>query len=83
MVFGVNSNDDIFYRAGISPSSPAGAHWARVPGKLSQIDTHENVVVGANSVHNTFSLTITRTPGYRGDILLFCLVSALVLVGKN
>ena len=63
IVFGVNRNGGIFYRAGMSSSSPVGTSWVRVPGKLSQVDTHDSKVVGANSDQNTFSLTITHTPG--------------------
>ena len=63
MVFGVNSNDDIFYRGGISPSTPAGTNWVRVPGKLSQIDTEGDKVWGANSAFNAFTLDIEREYG--------------------
>ena len=60
MVFGVNSNDDIFYRAGITKSTPTGTNWVKVAGKLSQIDSEGNKVWGVNSASNAFTLDIER-----------------------
>ena len=36
--WGVNSNDDIFYRSGVSRSNCAGTGWRQIPGKLKQIE---------------------------------------------
>ena len=63
VVFGVNSNDDIFYRAGITSSAPAGSHWVHVPGKLAHIDTHGDFVWGVNSANNAFYLTLDHCEG--------------------
>ena len=72
LVFGVNSNDDIFYRAGISSSKPAGTNWVKVPGKLSQIDSNGDEVWGANSAMNAFSLDIKRPYGiFLVDVVIY------------
>ena len=62
-MFGVNSNDDIYYRAGITQSAPAGSRWVKVQGKLAQIDTHGDFVWGVNSANNAFYLTLTHCEG--------------------
>ena len=49
ILVGVNSNDDIYYRAGMSATNPTGTKWVKVSGKLMQIDVYENEVVGTNS----------------------------------
>jgi hypothetical protein len=61
VVFGVNSKDDIFFRHGISASTPAGTGWSSVGGKLSQIDTYGFTVVGANSGLNVYHLSFKET----------------------
>ena len=61
LVIGVNSNDDIYFRHGISSSSPAGSGWTRIGGKLSQIDTYGVTIVGANSGLNAYHLTFKET----------------------
>ena len=63
VVFGVNSNDDIFYREGMSRSTPTGSRWVKVGGKLAQIDTVDNNVWGVNTAGDAFSLDITRSSG--------------------
>ena len=49
LVVGVNKNDQIFFRIGITPQAPYGTQWAMVGGKLSMIDIYKMMVVGANS----------------------------------
>ena len=67
IVFGVNSNDDIFFRHGISAQTPVGTGWTKVGGKLSQIDTYGMTVVGANSglnaYHSVFKETASMSRG--------------------
>ena len=46
---GCNSNNDIFYRTGVSKDNPTGDGWVQVSGKLVQIDVHEDLTVGVNS----------------------------------
>ena len=61
IVLGVNSNNDIFFRHGISPQAPTGTGWTKIGGKLSQIDTYGQTVVGSNSGLNVYHLTFTET----------------------
>ena len=49
IVVGVNANDDIWYRTGVSDANPIGDDWVKVPGKLMQIDADGDQVVGVNS----------------------------------
>ena len=67
-VVGVNVNDDIYYRAGISASNPKGTKWVRIGGKLAQIDTDANNVWGVNSAHQTYTLTVKPTPSRSGIV---------------
>ena len=59
ILVGVNSNDDIFYRAGMSAANPTGTKWVQVSGKLMQIDIHENEVVGTNSANNIYRCPVS------------------------
>ena len=54
MVVGVNSDDDIYEREGITSDNPTGTGWHKVPGKLMNIDIEEGEVVGTNSANNIF-----------------------------
>ena len=63
VVFGVNSIDDIYYRAGMTSSAPTGSHWVKVPGKLAQIDTQGDYVWGVNSANNAFYLILDHCEG--------------------
>ena len=58
-VIGVNSNNDIYYRAGINNANTKGLHWVKVAGKLSQIDVHGNFVWGANCGFNVYYLQLS------------------------
>ena len=59
IVVGVNSNNDIFYRKGMSAGRPTGTGWVRVPGKLMQIEVYGNEVVGTNPGHVIFRAPVT------------------------
>ena len=61
IVLGVNSNDDIFFRHGISAGTPAGTGWTHLGGKLSQIDTYGTTVLGVNSGRNAYQLSFKET----------------------
>ena len=67
IVLGVNSNDDIYFRHGISASTPAGTGWTRIGGKLAQIDTYGLTVVGANSGLNGYHLAFKETASMSPD----------------
>ena len=60
-VVGVNRQHAIYYRAGISQSSPTGTHWVRIGGSLAQIDTNGNNVWGVNRNNDAYSLTVGIT----------------------
>ena len=49
IVYGVNSNDDIFCRTGISHAQPRGVSWRHVPGKLKYISCSDLGCWGVNS----------------------------------
>ncbi|XP_028395858.1 uncharacterized protein LOC114519877 [Dendronephthya gigantea] len=49
-VWGVNSNNHIFYREGVTSSNLAGTSWSHVPGGLKQIDSGPTgIVYGVNN----------------------------------
>ncbi|XP_029433080.1 fish-egg lectin-like [Rhinatrema bivittatum] len=53
--WGVNSNDDIFYRWGSTSDSCKGSRWQQVEGKLSMIEVGtEGTVYGANAQGSVF-----------------------------
>ena len=53
-VFGVNKNDDIFFRKGITSSNPYGTSWDLIEGKLKQISCGEFGLWGINSSMEIF-----------------------------
>ncbi|MCB9492712.1 MAG: hypothetical protein H6679_00380 [Epsilonproteobacteria bacterium] len=55
ILWGVNENDDIFYRDGISASKPEGTAWIHVQGKLKSIFiTPFGTVYGKNAANEFF-----------------------------
>ncbi|XP_029432825.1 fish-egg lectin-like [Rhinatrema bivittatum] len=53
--WGVNSNNDIFYRWGSTPDSCKGSRWQQVEGKLSMIEVgSEGTVYGVTSQGSVF-----------------------------
>ena len=55
VVIGVNANDDIFIRQGISSTNPAGTSWVQVAGSLSVVDGYlSGVYWGVNSEEAIF-----------------------------
>ncbi|XP_078679919.1 uncharacterized protein LOC144915421 isoform X2 [Branchiostoma floridae x Branchiostoma belcheri] len=49
-VWGVNSNDQIYYRTGtFRDEASAGSGWVRIDGALKQISSGDNIVWGVNS----------------------------------
>jgi hypothetical protein len=69
-VFGVNSAGNIFYREGISESTPTGTGWVKFPGGLKQIDTYQSEVWGSNSGNNVYKLTISCS-GFDKNLFIF------------
>ena len=43
-MIGVNAQDDIFYRSGMSADTPTGTGWNKVAGKLMNIDILDDEV---------------------------------------
>ena len=39
VVIGVNANDEIFQRLGITSANPTGINWSMLTGKLKVVDT--------------------------------------------
>lgn len=69
-VWGVNENDEIFYRQGVTLGTPYGTGWKKLPGALKQIDAGSSgVVYGVNK----FVFTILFQ-------IIFILVSSLSVV---
>lgn len=68
IVCGVNKNDDIFCRKGISPSQRGGTGWIRVPGKLKYISCgalgHWGVNK-ANNIYYRYGVTAGKPQGIR------------------
>ena len=47
---GVNANDEIFMRAGISDSKPTGTSWVKLNGRLKVVDAlSSNEIWGVNA----------------------------------
>jgi len=70
VVWGVNSNDDVFFRTGIIPSRPTGTGWQGIPGKkMSQVAAGPDGarVWAVNATGSIFYRATTETPA---DILL-------------
>ena len=59
IVVGVNSQDKIYYRRGVSSSNPTGSGWVYVSGRLMQIDVDGDQAVGVNSGHNIYLSDVT------------------------
>ena len=54
-VIGVNDNDEIFMRAGISDSKPTGTSWDKLNGRLKVVDAlSSNQIWGVNADNNIF-----------------------------
>ena len=54
-VWGVNANDEIFYRTGtFGNEASAGSGWEKTDGKLKQISSGDNVVWGVNANDDIF-----------------------------
>lgn len=69
-MWGVNSNDDIFYREGtFGDNGVVGCSWTNIPGKLKYVTSGFGTVWGVNSQDQIFRRTgITRTtPAGRSD----------------
>ncbi|XP_053135851.1 uncharacterized protein LOC128338019 [Hemicordylus capensis] len=53
--WGVNSNDNIYFRHGVTPDSCSGSRWQQVPGGLSMIEVStDGAVYGVNSAGNVY-----------------------------
>ena len=76
VVVGVNSDDDIFYREGITSDNPTGTKWHKVEGKLMNIDIEEGEVVGTNSANNIFRFLHVHSPQSSSKVFTF-LVNAV------
>ena len=49
-MIGVNANDEIFTRAGISDSKPTGTSWVKLNGRLKVVDAlSSNEIWGVNA----------------------------------
>ena len=54
-MIGVNANDEIFMRAGISDSKPTGTSWVKLNGRLKVVDAlSSNQIWGVNADNNIF-----------------------------
>ncbi|KAI8505091.1 hypothetical protein Bbelb_172000 [Branchiostoma belcheri] len=54
-VWGVNRNDQIYYRTGTyRDEASAGSGWVRIDGALKQISSGDNIVWGVNSNDNIY-----------------------------
>ena len=62
VVVGVNSNNDIYYRTGMSARAPTGSGWKHIGGKLMMIEIYENEVVGTNSGHAIYKCPVSGVP---------------------
>ena len=60
IVVGVNSNDNIYYRVGITADNPVGEGWVQVSGGLSQIDVYGTTVWGRNSAMNIYTCPLSE-----------------------
>ena len=48
-VWGVNQDDQIYFRLGVTPDTPYGTRWRQLDGRLRQIDAGSSgVVYGVN-----------------------------------
>ncbi|XP_053307907.1 fish-egg lectin-like [Spea bombifrons] len=53
--WGVNSNNQIYYRYGVSPSACRGSHWKQVDGSLIMVEVGtDGSVYGVNSAGNVY-----------------------------
>lgn len=97
-VIGVNANDDIYRRTGVSPQHPAGTGWQQFEGKLKHIsiapqlgaDLGTSVIWGVNAQNNIYIKTgvtaqSTGKPWQQVDGQLKCIhVDAVgVVYGTN
>eukprot|EP00058_Branchiostoma_floridae_P025382 XP_002610872.1 hypothetical protein BRAFLDRAFT_94874 [Branchiostoma floridae] len=54
IVWGVDDDNDVFIREGISPSTPTGTEWRLLPVKMEQVDANPRFQLawGVNSTDN-------------------------------
>ena len=57
VVWGVNSKNEIQYRAGITHTNPIGTSWIQVPGSLKQVEAHgyKSGIWGVNAQDQVFA----------------------------
>lgn len=54
-IWAINGDDFIFFRTGVTPQSPSGQTWQRIPGLLRQIDSGPSkIVCGVNKVNMVY-----------------------------
>lgn len=52
IVIGVNNNDEIFYRTGITYEQPTGSNWAKLEGSLKHVTVSpRGAIWGVNSAN--------------------------------
>ena len=54
-VWGVNKDDDIFYRKGLSDSNHIGIGWTKIEGKLNNISIGHFGLYGVNKDNDIFT----------------------------
>ena len=64
----VNSNHDIFYRAGtFGDIDSAGTNWVHIDGKLKWVASGRNIIVGCNHHDDVFYRTGMSVANPTGD----------------
>ena len=63
IVVGVNSNNDIFNRQGISQSNPFGTDWVQISGQLVNIDIFQNGLYGTSDNMHAYQTAYQQPEG--------------------
>ncbi|XP_033640902.1 tectonin beta-propeller repeat-containing protein 1-like [Asterias rubens] len=53
-IYGVSTDDAIFYRQGVSAGTPTGTEWQIIPGALKQVESLSLAVWGVNAANEVF-----------------------------
>ena len=73
VVYGVNSNDDIYCRTGITDSNPKGTGWKHIGGKLKYVSCGGLGCWGVNSGNQIFfRYGVSRQNPAGACLNLFC-----------
>ena len=78
ILVGVDRNNEIYYRSGMSPSNPTGDKWVKVSGSLMQIEIDGLQTVGVNSNEVPYQSGATRGR-FKVDTLVIFFVASKFL----